>query len=228
MFKMVLIGLLLCGAPWTSPAESVPEDWKALRQKVIALGLTEDRVDHVLTQCHQNGMSVSDTETLFRPVYTAYEELLSADYVFLKIQEGLAKQVDATRVTAAAASRLDYLRQAKQLVSSDGQQHSGGHQHLTMRTCMALESGLPSEVLQNILKRPGRFRYGRMVHVIDAGETLHLAGLPPSNIQQIMNDCLDRDLNGPEILRVIEMVVQGHREEKSFESINATLWIPAN
>ena len=43
-----------------------------------------------------------------------------------------------------------------------------------------------------------------------------------------MNDCLNRDLSGPEILRVIDMVLQGRREGESFESIYATLWIPVN
>jgi hypothetical protein len=228
MYRMVLISLLICNAARTGLAESLPADWKALCEQAVTLGIPADRVDQALGRCHRNGMSVADTEALFRPVCIASAESLSADYVFLKIEEGLAKQVDAARVTAAAESRLANLRQAKKLVSGDGQQHGGGYQHLTMRTCMALESGLPAEVLQNILSRSGRVRYGRMVHVIDAGGTLYLAGLPPSNIQQIMNDCLDRDLSGPEILRVIDMVLQGHREGKSFESIYATLWIPTN
>lgn len=228
MYRMVLMSLLICGTPWTSLAESFSADWKALREQTVTFGIPVDQVEQALGRCQRNGMSVADTEALLRPVHTAYEESLPAGYVFLKIEEGLAKQVDAKRVTAAAESRLAYLRQAKQLVAGDGQQHGGGYQHLTLRACMALESGLPAEVLQNILSRPGRLRYGRMVHVVDAGETLYLAGLTPSNIQQIMNDCLDRDLSGPEILRVIDRVLQGHREGKSFESIYATLWIPIN
>jgi hypothetical protein len=225
---MILVGLLLGSAMGTSLAESLSMDWKSLREKTLVLGLSTERVDQALDRCRRNGMSVADTETLLSPVYTAYAESLSADYMFLKIEEGLAKQVDAKRVVVAAESRLVHLRQAKQLVLGDGQQHGRGHQQLTIRICMALESGLPAEVFQHILNRPGRLRYGRMVHVVDAGETLYLAGLTPSNIQQIMKDCLDRDLSGPEILRVIDMVLQGHRDGKSFESIYATLWVSTN
>jgi hypothetical protein len=91
---------------------------------------------------------------------------------------------------------------------------------------MALESGLPAEVLQNIFSRPGGLRYGRMAHVVEAGEVLHLAGLRPSDVQQVMNDCLDRNLDGAATLRVVDVILSGRREGKSFESIYAALWIP--
>jgi hypothetical protein len=226
MYKMILVGLLFCGATWASQAATPSKDWNALREKTITLGLAAERVDKTLEQCRRKGMSLSDTETLLRPVYTANDELLPADYVFLKIEEGLAKQVDAGQVAVAAEFRLTCLRQAVRLVSSSRPARGGGAQHLIMHTCMALESGLPAEVFQNIFSRPGGVRYGRMIHVVEAGEVLHLAGLMPSNIQQIMNDCLDRDLDGDATLRVVDVVLTGRREGKSFESIHAALWIP--
>ena len=228
MYKIILVGLLFCSATWTCQAATPSKDWKALREKTIMPGLAAERVDQTLEQCRRKGMSLSDTETLLRPVYEANDESLPADCVFLKIEEGLAKQVDAGQVAAAAEFRLTCLRQAVRLVSSGRPARGGGAQHLIMHTCMALESGLPAEVFQNIFSRPGGFRYGRMIHVVEAGEVLHLAGLPPSNIQLIMNDCLDRDLDGAETLRVTDVILTGLREGKSFESIHAALWVPAN
>lgn len=224
MYKMILVGLLFCSATWAGQVATPSKDWNALREKTITPGLSAERVDQVLEQCRRKGMSLSDTETLLRPVYAASAESLPADCVFLKIEEGLAKQVDAGQVAVAAEFRLTCLRQAMRLVSSGRQARGGGAQHLIMHTCMALESGLPAEVFQNIFSRPGGFRYGRMIHVVEAGEVLHLAGLKPENTQQIMNDCLDRDLNGTETLRVVDVVLTGHRAGKSFESIHAVLW----
>ena len=224
MVRMVLVGMLLCSATCTSLAKVPSANWKDLREKTVAIGLTADRVDQMLNRCRQNGMSATDTETLLSSVYSAGAELLPADSVFLKIEEGLAKKVDVAQITAAAKSRLTCLRQAKQLLSSD-KKHGGGYQHLMTRTCMALESGLPAAVLQTIFSSPGGFRYGRMIHVIDAGETLYLAGLLPSDIQLIMGECLDRNLSGTEILRATDIILRGHREGKSFESIHAALWV---
>jgi hypothetical protein len=196
-----------------------------LRDQILAAGLPAERVDPAVAHCRRHGMTAADAEPLFRPACVAHAEQLSADFVFLKIEEGLAKQVDAARVAAVAENRLRYLRQAETLVPDGRQGHgSGGARHLIAYTCMALESGLPPEVLQAVFSRPGGMRYGRMVHVIEAGETLYLAGLPPANIQQIMNDCLDRDLDGTAIARVIDVVLEGQRQGQSFDAIHAALW----
>ena len=46
-----------------------------------------------------------------------------------------------------------------------------------------------------------------MVHVLEAGETLQVAGLDTKHTRQIMMDCLDRDLNRMEILRAVDYVL---------------------
>ena len=92
---------------------------------------------------------------------------------------------------------------------------------------MAMESGLPPEVLQEMFSRPARFRYGRMIHIVDAGESLLLAGLAVRQVQQIMDECIDRDLTGTEVERVVNVFQDGVREGKDFETLHASLWIPS-
>lgn len=225
MYKKILIGLLSGSLCASCPAQTTAADWKNLREKFSTLGLPANRAEQTLEQCRKKGMSPAATASLLQPVYTAHIEALPIEGVLLKIEEGLAKQVDARRLTAAAQARLYRLRQADNLVSSGRQERGGGHDHLIMHTCMALESGLPEKVLEKMFSRPGGFRYGRMTHAIEAGEILQLAGLRSEDTEKIMTDLLDRNLNGAETARVIDIILTGHREGKSFQSIHARLWV---
>jgi len=80
-------------------------------------------------------------------------------------------------------------------------------------------------MLQEVFNRNGGRRYGRLVHVLEAGETLQLAGLDPQNTQHIMNDCIDRDLNRMEILRAVDYILSEQRNGRSFKAIYADLWV---
>lgn len=224
MHRMVLAGLLICGTAWADAAK----DWKTLREQNLKLGLDAERVDQTLGQCRRNGLTVKDADALFHPVRAATTESLPAECIFMKIEEGLAKQVDASRVAGAAEVRLDCLRRADRLVSAARQGRGGDRQHLVVHTCMALESGLPEEVLQELFARPAGFRYGRLIHVVEAGERLQLAGCDPRQTSQIMNECLDRDLNRIEIVRAVDFILGERAKGRDFQSIHGELWIRAD
>jgi len=202
--------------------------WNELREKNLHMDFSVERVDRAIKACRANGLSVVEAENLLCSVYAAHEEELPTDCVFLKIEEGLAKRIAWQDVHVAADKRLGCMRKADALVMSVRQSRGGQHQHLVMHTCMALECGLPEEVLQDVFNRPARFRYGRMIHVVEAGESLQLAGLEPEQTQHIMNDCLDRDLTCGEVMRVVAVFQNGLREGKDFDTIHATLWITSD
>lgn len=228
MHRVVAIGLLVCSAAVAGHEQNPSKDWNRLREKNLQLGLPVERVDQTLGACRKSGLPVENADALLCSVYTAQAEGLPTECVFLKIEEGLAKRIAWTDVQAAAGNRLDCLRRADQLVMSGRQERGGQHQHLVMHTCVALESGLPEEVIQSVFSRPGGFRYGRVIHVIEAGETLQLSGLAPKDTLHIMHDCLDRNLNGIEVSRVVDVVLAGHRAGKDFETIHAGLWVQSN
>ncbi|MBT3396055.1 MAG: hypothetical protein HN423_02605 [Alphaproteobacteria bacterium] len=64
--------------------------------------------------------------------------------------------------------------------------------------------------------------------VLAAGETLQLAGLEPRNTKQIMDDCLDRELNRMETMRAVDHVLTQRRSGQDFETTYAKLWLPAD
>lgn len=226
MYRIVVASLLLCGAAGAKQDGATSCNWKTLEGQRHSLGLSEERVGTMLEQCRRSGLSAEEADALLAPVCAARDEALPAESVFAKVEEGLAKKVAVDQVVAAAELRLDYLRRATRLVAVQGR--GEGHavdQRLVVWTAMALESGLPEEVLQEVFSRNGGRRYGRLVHVLEAGETLQLAGLDPQNTQQIMNDCLDRNLNRMEILRAVDYVLSEQRNGRGFKAIHADLWV---
>jgi len=228
MHKITLVAatvLLLCGVTFARHENNPAMDWKALREKSLKMEFSVDRVDRTLEQCRKNNLTVQQADALLCPIYTAHAESLPTECIFLKIEEGLAKRIKTDQIRAAADKRLENIRKANRILTAARPVHGGAHQHLVMHSCMALESGLPEDVLKEILNRPGGFRYGRMIHVIEAGETLQLAGLAPQDIKHIMNDCLDRDLNRSEVFRVADHVLAEHRKGRDFKSIHDALWI---
>ncbi|VGO17272.1 hypothetical protein PDESU_05868 [Pontiella desulfatans] len=228
MHRWIVFSLLLCDLAWASPVEAPSKNWQDLREKNLRMGFTEERVGRAIAACRSAGLKVAEAEDLFCPVYAAHDEELPSDCIFLKIEEGLAKHVAWKEVHGAADRRLACMRQADQLIMAARNHRGGQHAHLVMHTCMALESGLPADALEQTFSRPGRFRYGRLIHVVEAGEALKLAGFANPQIVHIMNDCLDRDLSGAEVFRVVDLLQAGLREGKDFETIHATLWASAD
>jgi len=228
MHRALVAILLLCGVVVASHKKKPSESWAELREKNLQLGFSVERIDCTLEACRKSKLSVQEAEALLCPVYAAQEEALSAECVLLKIEEGLVKRIAWKDVQTAAKERLERLRRADEMVLAARQGRGGQHRHLVMHVCMAMESGLPEDVLVKLLGRPGGYRYGRMIHVVEAGETLHLAGLDSGDVLHVMNDCLDRDLSGAEIARVVDLVQIGLRAGKAFDAIHDSLWIPAS
>jgi hypothetical protein len=57
------------------------------------------------------------------------------------------------------------------------------------------------------------------------GETLHLAKLDPQDTKQIMEDCLNRQLNRSEMVRAVEYLLAEHRKGRAFKTIHSELWV---
>jgi hypothetical protein len=180
--------------------------------------------DRIISLCLKNNLSAADIDQLLQSVRAADAASLPTENIVLKIEEGLAKQVEPSLIARAAEVRLDYLRQANGLVKSVRTGHGGGLSRLTGRIALVLESGLPSAVVEDTLRHPGRRGPGRIIRVIDAGATLHQAGLNAEQTQQFINDSIDRDLNGSEIARALDFVLNGHSRGVDFQSIRQQLW----
>ena len=228
--KWIIAIALLCGSAFAGHSAKPATDWRDLRAKTQSADISEERAEDTLAQCRNNGMTLEETERLLSPVYSAHAEQLAASCIFLKIEEGLAKQIPIDLIRTAAEKRLNCMRRAHQLIHASQSIPGGqrGQTHLLNHTCMAIESGLPEEVLKTLFTRPEGFRPGRIVHVIEAGESLQLAGLTSEQTQLLMNDCLKRDLNRMEIFHMLDHVIGEFGKGRDFHSIHQKLWVESN
>lgn len=183
--------------------------------------------ESIRVACRKHGLTPKQIEMLLAVAKQANEESLPVDCVLIKIEEGLAKKVAAEQITIAAQERLKNLRTARNLLSGVESQANPKKNppRLLQCTCMALESGLSEIIISNVVNRSETTRPGRLIPVIEAGETLHLAGLAPEAIQQILTDCIDRDLNRYEIQRVVKIILTRHQAGIPFETIHRALWL---
>lgn len=188
----------------------------------------------MLQKCRDCGLSAEQADRLLAPVRTARDESLPPEAVFTKIEEGLSKKVPPETIQKAASRRLEYLRRAALLAAPvatnahRGQgrhgRGNGGNRRLVVQTALALESGLPETVVAEVFRHPGAPRNGQMAHVMEAAETLQLAGLKPRETRQLLFDFLDRNLNRMEIQRAVDLVIREHQKGRDFNSIHAELW----
>lgn len=143
-----------------------------------------------------------------------------------RLEEGLAKNVEPPRLLAALQARSRVMVQARAMVQAARYDMVPGSacDDLLAATGFAMESGVPAEDLAAVLRRGNGQSALRIQSVIEAGETLHLAGIDPATTRTLMNDCLDRDLRRMEVLRAVRYTVQQHRGGMDGERIRKSLW----
>lgn len=242
MYKWML-GLMMCGCTYAQTNENCQVNWEGVHCKSVDMGFSEEQVEHLLNTCRRRGLSAEETDKLLVSVYTAHEEGLPAGNVCIKVEEGLAKQVPPERIAQAAQVRLKYLREAADLVASIrskggagngggkglGGRNGGGRggegpPNLVENICVALESGVPVTVFNQVFAQADRARMGRVVPVVEAAEALQLAQLKPEQYQRVLIDFVKKDLNRQQILIAVAKIEKEIAADKDFEAIYQALW----
>lgn len=223
MRRLLLIMLWTCAAVAANPDGPVCEEGKEPGVQGMKMRLPADSVDAAKARCRAAGWDEGHVARLFQTMSMATAESLPSDCVLLKIEEGLAKGAAPAVVQAAAEQRLTCLREADAMVRAVREGRGRQHDHLLSHMCMALESGLSEEALRAALMQ-GEFRYGRLIHVIEAGEAMRLAGMASDDVALVMVDCLDRGLNRPEVFRISKLVIAQTRDGADYATVRAGIW----
>ena len=202
--------------------------WRMLEKRQAEFGLSEARIAAMLAQCRKSGLSADAANILLEPVLEANRDKLPAECVFTKVKEGLAKQISVEQIVAVARERLECLRRARKLLAAADSPDRGDRMSeppgLVAQVGLLLEEGFPESALEELLRRYGGRCYGRLLHVLEAGESLQLAGIAPEHTEQFMDECLKRHANWPEIRRAVEYILLESRKGRPFEAIHAGLW----
>jgi hypothetical protein len=173
----------------------------------------------------QAGFTPETARTSLEAALEAARRSLPAEPVLAKIAEGALKGAPADELAQAGRARLEALVRARDLLVEAG--HADGADRgrgLLVATALALESGLPPEPLGAVLARGASLPPGQVMAVVEAGEALHLEGLDTATVEALMEDCLDRRLRRPEILRLVSFAREQHRKGLDGPALRAALW----
>ncbi len=156
----------------------------------------------------------------------AQRQGLPVSALSLRMEEGLAKNIEPALLLTALQDRLHVMTQARDLLQASHYDVSTDSPcgELLLATGLAIESGVPAEALSTVLQRGNGQSSLRIQSIVEAGESLHLAGMDPETTQALMNDCLDRDLRRMEVLRAVRYSIQQHRGGMNGDHIRRSLW----
>lgn len=149
----------------------------------------------------------------------------ATEFLQQRVDEGKAKGVDTAGLAVAVQERWQLLREARRMVEAAGFPVAARMaRELEVSIALALESGLSAQALERVVGKTGGNYTGRVQAAVEAGETMHLAGLDDETVLGIMEDCIDRNLRRPEVIRVTHHVLQQIRAGQAGPEIRRGLW----
>lgn len=179
-----------------------------------------------VARLQQRGFSIEQARQALTCLSEAQRQGVPVAALTSRLDEGLTKQAEPQAIATALQARLRVMTQARTLLQAaryDAVADEPRNELLTA-TGLALESGVAADDIGTILKRGDGQSALRIKSVVEAGESLHLAGVDRATTQTLMNDCLDRNLRRMEVLRAVRYSVQQHRGGMTGDNIRRSLW----
>lgn len=175
---------------------------------------------------HEYGFTVAQARETIACLNQARDQGVPPVSLTLRLEEGVAKNVAPPGLLAAVQTRLRFMLQAREMLQAANYSPApaGPCGELLIAIGLALESGVASEDLAAILRRGNGASALRMKSIVEAGESLHLAGVDPATTRGLMDDCLDRDLRRIEVLRAVRYALQQRRGGMNGAQIRRSLW----
>ncbi|MBI5445706.1 MAG: hypothetical protein HY900_31380 [Deltaproteobacteria bacterium] len=188
-------------------------------------GIDRDRLDRIVSQFQRLGVTPEQGREILQPALEAARSGLPSRTVLNRINEGLLKRVPPEAIAAASRKRLESLRSARRLLLSTwGPATFKQAKPFIASLGLALESGLPPQVVTDVLTRGRGKNPAEVKSVIEAGEALQVAGFDPEVLLALLRDCLDRDLHHADVLKVVRFAVERKRQGQDDRSIREALW----
>ena len=231
----LFLGAAAAGPSWAMGGRPAPEavrldedarrEWAAVFQEAEEAGVPTRRVEATVVRMKALGLTPDQGRELLGPVFRAAREGLPPKTLLTKVDEGLIKGAAPDAILRAVERRAAVLRRAVDLLGSRQIPVSpAGSGRLVGAVAMALESGVPEEAIGPVLDRGRDAGAGRLAAVIEAGEAMFLEGVDPETVRGLMEDCLDRRLRRPEIIRVVRFVRERRAQGMEGPAIRKLLW----
>ena len=196
--------------------------WESIVQEGRRSGLPARQIEAIADRCRRRNMQPGALQEMLAPALKGARAGLPTLHIVAKIEEGVVK--NAPVAATAARTRLRHTEQSRLLLAPHFEPDKRGVDSLTVATALAIESGVPDSALRNALGHSAGKSPGQMKTVIEAGETLFLAGLEAESIGSLLVDYLQRDLRRSEILRATRYARHRHRERGGSPAARRELW----
>jgi len=152
------------------------------------------------------------------------QEGLPAAPLWERVREGRAKHVSEERILAALHERARHLREARVLLEEQSfSLRSPVVQALWITVARVREGGMPAHMTEEILVNAGGQAAGRVISLLEAGETFLLAGMDEETAGILMTDFFQRSLMRAELLRASrsarKLYAEGHRGEELLQRL---------
>jgi hypothetical protein len=172
-------------------------------------------------RCLKAGWNAENIASIERIMADCTASELPLDLLALRLQEGLAKQVDQRTVVQAVESRLQIMQQAKKLT----QVHNCPAGNMAETVTTALEAGVAQETIGNILANAKNQRPGQLIALVDASRTLVVSGWDEKAVAGLTADFQQRNLRRSEMIRAVRtLVAMGPAAAKDLSTVRTRLW----
>ncbi len=157
------------------------------------------------------------------------ERLPSSPFI-RRLREGLVKRADPVEIAAALEHRLEMYIEARRILqrADDGRRRRSAVPQGLGVLASALESGIPAQIFEDLFPEGWGVMSHRVAAIVEAGETLHLAGVELADVSIFMSDCIKRNLSRTETFRAARFWLRLHREDKDGNEIRRLLWRSAD
>ncbi len=202
-----------------------PARWDDLVAEGRAAGVPETRVAATVQRLADAGFTVAQGAAMLEPVFETARAGLPPGPVLAKVDEGALKRVSSQLVAGAARNRAAALASARDLLRDAGFSRAPGDGGgVLVSVALALESGLPAPALEPVVAAGRGKPFGQVKAVVEAGETLHLAGVAPDTARDLMLDFLERNLRRPEVFRAVRWARERHRDGLAGDDLRRSVW----
>lgn len=191
----------------------------------VRAGIDRARLEAMVGRLNRSGCSAEQGRQILYPAFEAARAGLPSDAVLAKVEEGLLKRASPPALAEASRRRLEALRTAKHLLSAANfSPVSPRARPLLVSTALALESGLPEQILASTFRRARGRPRSQVRSVVEGGEALWLARLEPPVVDALMADCVSRNLGHEDVLRVVRFATEKKRQGMAGPAIRESLW----
>ena len=203
---------------------ALADDWDALQNQPVP-GITVERWNHVLDHFREKPYTVANLQPCLDIVSAAAKQGLPVNGLWTLLEEGAVEQAAPAVLHQRVAERLDHLHAAQQLLAETGFAScaSETRHELADTIARALESKLAAACIRRPLRASQGQAAGRLVTVVEAGESLLLSGVDDDTVGALMEDFIVRGLGRGEILRATGRIIQQHRNNCPTRLIIRTL-----